>query len=193
MKKILTAALLVTMFTGAMAQQKSTTASVNSKNSTTVKMDKKSVEGSQASNTDANLNSEGLTSKVKEQNSATKQQLRENGTVATQKNSDAKASTSSELINNATVGNNAEGTSVASTVQSALAVETKGGIDNGLISVKNQGNAVLENAGTAVGRVNSNIKSISTNLKTSVKVITDINVNPKVIVTNLKIVSGIRL
>ena len=193
MKKILTAALLVTMFTGAMAQQKSTTASVNSKNSTTVKMDKKSVEGSQTSNTNANLNSEGLTSKVKEQSSATKQELKENGTVATQKTSDAKASTSSELINNAAVGNNAEGTSVGSTLQSALAVKTNGGVDNGLISVKNQGNAVLENAGTAVGRVNSNIKSISTNLKTSVKVITDINVNPKVIITNLKIVSGIRL
>ena len=193
MKKLLTAALLVTMFTGAMAQQKSTTASVNSKNSTTVKVDKKSVEGSQASNTNANLNSEGLTSKVKEQNSATKQQLKEKGTVATQKTSDAKASMSSELINNAAVGNDAEGTSIGSTVQSALVVKTKGGNDNGLISVKNQGNTALENAGTAAGRVNSNIKSISPNLKTNVKAITNINVNPKVIVTNLKIVSGIRL
>lgn len=193
MKKLLTVALLVTMFTGVMAQQKTTTASVNSKNSAAVKMDKKGVEGTQASQTDANVNSQGSTSKVKEQNSATMQQLKENGTVATQKSSDAKASMRSELMNSTAVGNDAEGTSIGSKVKSVLTVDAKGGVDNGLISAKSQGNAVLNKTGTAVGQVNSNIKSISTNVKTNAKVITDINVNPKVITTNLKIVSGIKL
>ncbi|MGY3052418.1 Ni/Co efflux regulator RcnB [Pedobacter sp. UYEF25] len=192
MKKILTAALLVTMFTGVMAQQK-TTASVNSKNSTVVKMDKKSVEGAQASQADANVNSEGLTSKLNDQNSATKQQLKENGTVATQQTSDGQTSVSNDLINSASVGNDLEGTSIGSTLQSALAVEKNGTIENGLISGTNQGAAVLNHTGMAAGQLNSSIKSISTNVKTNVKVLTNINVSPKVIVTNLNIVSGIKL
>jgi len=191
MKKILTMAISVMVFTGAMAQQKANEVSLQSKTKEEVKLNKKGIEGSQSSNTEATLNAQDLKSKAKEKKNAAKQKVE--ATIEAIDEKAANASTNSEVGIGGTVSGSTHRADVSTTAQSDVTAVTKGAIVSNVASVKSQGDIAVKNASNLSGRVNSNIKSVPAAVKTAVKVSTDVNVRPKSINTKVKAATGIKL
>ncbi|SMC62706.1 hypothetical protein [Pedobacter nyackensis] len=197
MKKILTMALSVMIFTGAMAQQKAKEVSLQAKTKEEVKLNKQNAESSQSANAEIILNSQDLKSKAKEKKNAAKQKVEATKEAIDKKAANAEASTTSKLGIGGAVSGSTHGVDVSTAAQSDVTAGTKGAIVSKVASVNGQGNTAVKNAGNLSGRLNSSVKSVPANVtadvKTDVKVKTDVNVKPKSINTKVKAATGIKL
>lgn len=199
MKKIVTMALSVMVFTGAMAQQNAKEVSLQAKTKEEVKMNKKGIEGSQSANTEATLNAQDLKSKTKEKKTAAKQKVEATKEAIGKKAANAEASTNGEIGVGGTLHGSTHGADVSNTAQSDVTAGTKGSVVSNVASVKGQGNAAVKNAANLSGRIHSTVKSVpaavktDVNVKSDVNVKTDVNVKPKTINTKVRTATGIKL
>jgi len=187
MKKILTIALSVMVFTGVMAQQKTKEASLKAKSSEELKLNEKNIESAQSANAEGTLNTKDLKSKAEEQKNLAKQKVKDKKEATTKKVADASADT--EVGVGATVGSNTHGTDVSATAQSDVTTGTKGAVVSNVASVKNKGNVAVKAAGNLSGNLNTSVKTVPAD----VKVKTDVHVKPKAINAKVKTASGIKL
>ena len=186
-------ALSVMVFTGAMAQQKSTAASMKAKANEDVKLSKKSLESSQSANTEVILDAQDLKAKAEEQKKSMKQKVKDKKEVLAETLSNTKGSTSSEVGISGTLNGDTHGADVSTAAQSELINSAKGTVVSHVASVKNQGNVAVKTAGNLSSQLNSGIKSGATDVKAGVNVKTDVNVKPTTINTTIKTATGIKL
>lgn len=183
MKTILTMAISVMIFTGAMAQQNSKKVSMQTKATEAVKSNNNSIEGSQSAHAEAVLNAQDLKSKAKEKKAATRQKLEATKKAITNEVERTEASSSTEVGIEGTTNSDNHGAEVSQIANSAITAETKGSVVSNVASVTGQGNAAVKNIGANInGQLNSSVKSIPAAIKTDVNVKPDVNVKTDVIV-----------
>lgn len=193
MKTILTLALSVMIFTGAMAQQNAKKVSLQAKAKEEVKLNNNSMEGSQSADAEVIVDGQEFKSQAKAKKAAAKQKLEATKEVIAEQSANAEASANSEVQSSGTISSDTHGAEVSNTAQSDITTGTKGSVVSNVASVESKVNGVVKAATNVGGQINSSVKAVPVNVKTDLNVDTDLNIKPKSINTKVRTATGIKL